>query len=252
MSLQTIATLARIASVEHVNSDRRAHWRHPDTTLNYARAAVQVGLWASEYKLITQYFKQTDRILELGCGGGRVGLGMWQIGYQNVLLSDFSPEMVSITQGVLRQAGAGFKVEVADACKLPYADESFDGVIFAFNGLMCMRGQADRLLALPEIHRVLKSNGKFLFTANDREKGEHVNEWRSEPPLPDGQLGDRWHETDSTPVFMHSSTEAETVAELRQFNFNIIQTALRSEIASENARVRAFAGETRFYVAEKA
>ena len=37
-----------------------------------------------------------------------------------------------------------------------------------------------------------------------------------------------------------------------QFNFKIIQTALRSEIASENATVRAFAGETRFYVAEKA
>lgn len=235
-----------------MNSDRRSHWRHPETALNYARAAVQVGLWASESRLITQYFKPTDRILELGCGGGRVGLGMWQIGYLDVLLSDFSPEMVSIAQGVLNQARAGLKVEQADACQLPYPDCSFEGVIFAFNGLMCLRGCADRLLALPEIHRVLKPSGKFLFTANDREKGEHRNEWAKEPLLPDGQLGDRWHETDSTPVFMHSSTEAETVSELRQFNFKIIQTALRSEIAKENTTVRAFAGETRFYVAEKA
>ena len=234
-----------------MNSDRRAHWHHPHTALNYARAAVQVGLWASERKLITAHFAPADRILELGCGGGRVGLGMWQLGYHNVLLSDFSPEMVSITQGVLEQAAAALKVEVADACKLPYADASFDGVIFAFNGLMCMRGQADRQLALPEIHRVLKPSGKFLFTANDREKGEHVQQWVNEPQLADGQLGDRWHETDSTPVFMHSSTQAETLAELRQFNFGIIQTALRSEIAPENASVRAFAGETRFYLAEK-
>ncbi len=234
-----------------MNSDRRAHWHHPLTALNYARAAVQVGLWASERKLITTHFTPADRILELGCGGGRVGLGMWQLGYHNVLLSDFSPEMVSITQGVLEQAGADLKAEVADACNLSYTDESFDGVIFAFNGLMCMRGQADRLRALPEIHRVLKRRGKFLFTANDREKGEHAKEWANEPQLPNGQLGDRWHETDSTPVFMHSSTEAETLAELRQFNFNIIQTALRSEIAPENASVRAFAGETRFYLAEK-
>ena len=235
-----------------MNSDRRAHWHHPLTALNYARAAVHVGLWTSEQKLISTYFTHADRILELGCGGGRVGLGMWHLGYQNVLLSDFSAEMVEIAQSVLQQSGVGLKVEIADACDLPYPDQSFDGVIFAFNGLMCLRGRADRLRALPEIHRILKHKGRFLFTANDREKGEHQNEWANEPALPDGQLGDRWHETDSTPVFMHSSTEAETVAELHQFNFKIIQTALRSEIASENATVRAFAGETRFYVAEKA
>ena len=251
-SLQTIATEARIAWAVKVNSDRRAHWHHPLTALNYARAAERVGLWASERKIITEHFDTQSRILELGCGGGRVGLGLWHLGYQNVLLSDFSPEMVDIAESVLKQAGVGYKVEIADACELPYPDQAFDGVIFAFNGLMCLRGQADRLKALPEIHRILKPEGKFLFTANDREKGEHTHEWANEPCLPDGQLGDRWHETDSTPVFMHSSTEAETTSELKHTHFNLILSALRSDIAPESAEVRAFAGETRFYLAEKA
>jgi ubiquinone/menaquinone biosynthesis C-methylase UbiE len=143
------------------------------------------------------------------------------------------------------------KIETANACSLHYADESFDGVLFAFNGLMCLGGREDRQKALPEIFRVLKPGGIFLFTANDREKGENVQAWALEPTLPDGEPGDRWHETESTPVFMHSSTESETLAELNAAGFKILQSKLRSEIASENAVVKNFAGETRFYVAQK-
>lgn len=236
-----------------METDRQAHWLHPLTAVNYARAAVQVGLWKSEESLITHYFKPEDQLLELGCGGGRVGLGLWQRGYQHLTITDFSPVMIEMTRGVFQQMAPHHraKIETANACSLPYSEASFDGVIFAFNGLMCLRGRRDREKALPEIYRVLKKEGIFLFTANDREKGENVKEWATEPVLPEGEKGDRWHETESTPVFMHSSTESETLAELQATGFKILQSKLRSEITSENAVVRNFAGETRFYVAQK-
>jgi ubiquinone/menaquinone biosynthesis C-methylase UbiE len=116
---------------------------------------------------------------------------------------------------------------------------------------MCLRGRADRLDALAEIYRVLKPGGKFLFTANDREKGEHTDWWKKESILPGCQKGDRWHETDSTPVFMHSSTERETRQELLNAGFRILQSPLRSEVALENSKVKDFAGETRFYIAAR-
>jgi hypothetical protein len=50
---------------------------------------------------------------------------------------------------------------------------------------------------------------------------------------------------------MHSSTEAETRAELTAAGFRVRKCPLRSEVAAENAAVRAFAGETRFYLAER-
>jgi ubiquinone/menaquinone biosynthesis C-methylase UbiE len=116
---------------------------------------------------------------------------------------------------------------------------------------MCLRGKTDRLKALAEIYRVLKPKGKFLFTANDRQKGEHIELWSKESAPIGGQLGDRWHETESTPVFMHSSIEMETRQELINAGFKIIESPLRSEIASENSIVRNFAGETRFYIATR-
>jgi ubiquinone/menaquinone biosynthesis C-methylase UbiE len=234
--------------------DRQAHWLNPQTALNYARAAVQVGLWASEWILINQTFpNKSAKILELGCGGGRVGLGLAKEGYDNLTMTDFSPVMVDMTQGVFAEAGIAQSatIEIANACRLNYPDQSWDGVLFAFNGLMCLRGRADRLEALAEIYRVLKPGGKFLFTANDREKGEHVDLWKNESVLPGCQDGDRWHETDSTPVFMHSSTESETRQELVNAGFKIIRSLLRSEVASENSSVKKFAGETRFYIAER-
>ena len=234
--------------------DRQAHWLNAQTALNYARAAVQVGLWASERILIHQTFpNKSAKILELGCGGGRVGLGLAKEGYHHLTVTDFSPVMVDITKGVFAEAGMAQSatIEIANACRLTYPDQSWDGALFAFNGLMCLRGRADRLEALAEIYRVLKSGGKFLFTANDREKGEHADLWKKEPILENSQLGDRWHETDSTPVFMHSSTESETHQELLKAGFKIIQSPLRSVVASENSVVKNFAGETRFYIAER-
>ena len=233
--------------------DRQAHWRHPGTALHYARAAVQVGLWASERLLIERHFPKHAHLLELGCGSGRVGLGLLRMGYTRLRVTDFSPTMTDMAKGVLGEANPAWAelVETADACALPYADATFDGAIFAFNGLMCLRGKADRDRALPEIRRVLRPGGTFLFTANDRAAGEHKELWAQEPTLPGGQPGDRWHETDSTPVFMHSSTEAETRAELIAAGFRVVCCPLRSEVAAENAAVKVFAGETRFYVAER-
>lgn len=234
--------------------DRQAHWLNTQTALNYARAAVQVGLWASERILIHQTFpNKSAEILELGCGGGRVGLGLAKEGYHHLTVTDFSPVMVDITKGVFAEAGMAQSatIEIANACRLTYPDRSWDGVVFAFNGLMCLRGRTDRVEALAEIYRVLKPGGKFLFTANDREKGEHVDLWKNESVLPGCQKGDRWHETDSTPVFMHSSTESETRQELLNVGFKINQSPLRSEVALEDSRVKNFAGETRFYIAER-
>ncbi|MEY2751653.1 MAG: hypothetical protein RLZZ550_1624, partial [Verrucomicrobiota bacterium] len=58
--------------------DPRAHWQELATAVEYGRAALNVGLWRSEEQLVAKYFRPSDRLLELGCGGGRVALGLLQ------------------------------------------------------------------------------------------------------------------------------------------------------------------------------
>jgi ubiquinone/menaquinone biosynthesis C-methylase UbiE len=216
---------------------------------------VRIGIWASERVLIERYFTQSQRILELGCGGGRVALGLLQSGYPEVIATDFSPIMVSLARAVLADHDEAWEkcVERQDATALTYPDACFDGAIYAFNGLMCLPSRAHRLAALRSIHRVLKPGGVFLFTAADREKGAYAA-YRAKEAAPDDELipGDRWHESDTSPVFMHSSTEAETRGELSETGFSVIECPLSTELAADGPLVREFAGETRFFIARKA
>ena len=234
--------------------DPQAHWLETETALHYARAAVRVGLWASERVLLARHFAQDGRILELGCGGGRVALGLLQAGYRDVTATDFSPIMVSLARAVLADHDEDWERHVAlqDATALTYPDASFDRAIFAFNGLMCLPSREHRLAALRSIHRVLRPDGIFLFTASDREKGANAAYWAKEARPADVIPGDRWHESDTSPVFIHSSTEAETREELAAAGFAVIECPLSTEIADDGPLVREFAGETRFYVARKA
>jgi ubiquinone/menaquinone biosynthesis C-methylase UbiE len=233
--------------------DPQAHWLETETALHYARAAVRVGLWASEKVLLERHFSKDQRILELGCGGGRVALGLLRSGYREVVATDFSPIMVSLARAVLADHDESWEklVEQQDATALTYPDASFDRAIFAFNGLMCLPSRAHRLAALRSIHRILKPDGLLLFTASDREKGANAAYWAKEARPADIIPGDRWHESDTSPVFIHSSTEQETREELSATGFKVIECPLSTEVAADGPLVRDFAGETRFYVARK-
>lgn len=231
--------------------DPLAHWEDPRTTLHYARAAVKVGLWESERLLAGRHLPKSARILELGCGAGRIALGLEQAGWAHITPTDVARAMVDLANGVLAERGSRLRAHLADARALPFADGAFDAALFGFNGLMCIRGRAERARALAEIRRVLRPGGLLLLTAHDRERGESRAHWLGAAAPAGGELGDRWHDSESSPVFIHAGTEAETTAELADAGFAIVETAMRSEIADEPPEVRAFSDDTRWFVARR-
>lgn len=237
----------------------RGYFNEAATVQHYAKAVANIGLWESEKALLEKHFRKGWKILDLGCGAGRATIGMWEMGFLSVIGADLAEEMVEEARGIAECLGCGFEFERQDATQLTYADAQFDGVIFAFNGLMQIPGKAVRQAALGQVYRVLREGGRFLFSTLDREdrlyskvfavEDDPEHDLRQNANLVD--YGDRHFETEHGTTFMHVPARAEVEAALAEAGFTVIETAMRSEIARESGQVLEFSEDCRLWVAGK-
>lgn len=131
-------------------------------------AAAKAGLWPSEQELIQHYF-QPGRVLDLGCGGGRVTIPLSAMGFE-VVGVDISPAMIDAARALTAavQEDLSVRYEVGDALDLQFAAGTFDHVVFSNQGWMQIPGANDRRRVLREIRRVLVDGGLFLFSTHSR------------------------------------------------------------------------------------
>jgi len=108
-----------------------------------------------------------ERLLDLGCGGGRHAFQALRLGARVIALDADAPEVSSVrdTVGAMVDAGeVGTESEAGmvqgDARRLPFADSSFDRVIAA----EVLEHIADDRRAMAELARVLKPGGTMAVT----------------------------------------------------------------------------------------
>ena len=106
------------------------------------------------------------RVLDLCCGTGDLG-GIIKNLYPKceVYGVDFSRYMLKMACRKFRN----IQYYEADALDLPFDDNYFDCVVVGFG----LRNISDRIAAIKEIHRVLKSGAKFLHLDFDP-KGDYI------------------------------------------------------------------------------
>jgi ubiquinone/menaquinone biosynthesis C-methylase UbiE len=97
-------------------------------------------------------------VLEFGCGACQFGI---KVAMRDARVTglDFSAEQLRHGRGRMNETGVRFPVVQADGEQIPFRDGSFD-LVFCDHGVM---GFADPLLTVPEVARVLRPGGSFVF-----------------------------------------------------------------------------------------
>jgi len=241
-------------------TEAQLYFAQPEVVENYAKAVSRVGLWVSEERIFKRVFQPEDSILELGCGAGRIALGLWELGYRRVLGTDYCREMVAEARRINQVLEYGAPFQTADATQLEFDDGHFDGAIFGFNGLMQIPGRDNRQRAMREIARVVRPGGWFVFTGHDRDRHGRKSFWREEakrwregrqhPQV--HEFGDLYYQAEEGYwMYIHAANSEEVAADLAAAGFRVDATALRSEICMEPPEVREFSDDTRFWVVQR-
>jgi ubiquinone/menaquinone biosynthesis C-methylase UbiE len=125
--------------------------------------------WVKKFEPILD--KSKNKVLDVGCGGGRNLFMLLKMGY-DVYGCDYYENMVieSINKitNIINTEEAKKRVIQADMKKLPYKDSTFDYVIA--NGILHNVSNVDDYVSsISQLGRVLKNNGELclnVFTAN--------------------------------------------------------------------------------------
>jgi SAM-dependent methyltransferase len=116
-----------------------------------------------EAQILERYREQlSGRVLEIGCGGGRLSGYLAEIAAELHAI-DISPEMVEHCRAVY--PGASFAIgDMRDLSE--HADDSFE-VVFAGSNVLDAVGAADRERSLGEFKRVLAPGGLFVLSTHN-------------------------------------------------------------------------------------
>ena len=138
----------------------RAAWRDGDHVADYATTAIE----PVERDILDRHREAlSGRVLELGCGAGRLTGHLIPIA-REVHAIDISPAMVDHA----RRAHPGATYHRADMLDLSrFETGSFDAAVGAWSVLDAV-DHAARLTVLAELHRLLRPGGLFVFSSHNR------------------------------------------------------------------------------------
>ncbi len=109
--------------------------------------------------------KSADRVIELGCGHGRVAEGLASIipdiDYTGV---DFTQELLDEFTLGANNSARSVSLVCADICELPFEDNQFDVAV----STRVFQYLIDPVVALAEAHRVLRKQGRLVIAVPNK------------------------------------------------------------------------------------
>ena len=128
----------------------------------YAKRDYLEGAESAIIEKFRSMFKEMD-MLDMGVGGGRTTKYFAPL-VRSYIGADYAPNMIAKCK--IRYKDKYYFVESDVRSMNMFGNSMFDFVLFSYNGIDSFNHE-DRLTALKEIRRVLRSNGYFYFSSHN-------------------------------------------------------------------------------------
>jgi SAM-dependent methyltransferase len=198
----------------------------------YDASVADSALPTLDLAFAERYVDRPGRLLDLGCGTGRLLLpfakrGCWVLGV------DLSDGMLRVAADKARAESASIHLLKANLVELEcLADETFDYAACLFSTLGMIRGESARRQVLEHAFRLLRPGGRFILHVHNR----WFNAWDSSGRrwLVGDLLRAAWSREDAgdrrmpahqgiAGLTLHLFTRREIVGLLRQVGFRILE-----------------------------
>jgi SAM-dependent methyltransferase len=128
---------------------------------------AESGLQAAEEAMLARYAPPAPaRVLDIGCGAGRVSLALVPRRY-TVTGIDIAAPMVAAAQSLARKHSLPSQFARANLCDLPFSDDSFDFALIFIAALQHVWGRAQRQDAFRQVARILRQDGVLILALDN-------------------------------------------------------------------------------------